>query len=248
MPKSRQWLTAPVLDDSGLVVWVLSGPFPSLGVRGKTGTLGSEIHHPRFFPDPIGGRVQLFWGQASKMALNPNNRDAQNLLEAASSGAAMSVKVVANIAANLIAFLAVLAFVNAALSWLGAMVDIQELSFQVQFWPPRLACQGGGPGQWVVGRHQRSQQPRSQQLPLSFASAHLLLHPAACGLLGGRGLGGLPSGCRAAGDQAVSERVCGLPGALPVQAAPARRGRGVARRQEAVDLRECPPPLPEAGA
>lgn len=57
--------------------------------------------------------------------------DAQNLLEAASSGAAMSVKVVANIAANLIAFLAVLAFVNAALSWLGAMVDIQELSFQL---------------------------------------------------------------------------------------------------------------------
>ncbi|KAM5206681.1 sodium/nucleoside cotransporter 1 isoform 1-T6 [Hipposideros larvatus] len=57
--------------------------------------------------------------------------DAQNLLEAASSGAAMSVKVVANIAANLIAFLAVLAFVNAALSWLGDMVDIQGLSFQL---------------------------------------------------------------------------------------------------------------------
>ncbi|XP_006885202.1 PREDICTED: sodium/nucleoside cotransporter 1 isoform X1 [Elephantulus edwardii] len=57
--------------------------------------------------------------------------DAQNLLEAASSGAAISVKVVANIAANLIAFLAVLAFINAALSWLGDMVDIQGLSFQL---------------------------------------------------------------------------------------------------------------------
>ncbi|XP_032751869.1 sodium/nucleoside cotransporter 1 [Rattus rattus] len=57
--------------------------------------------------------------------------DAQNLLEAASAGAAISVKVVANIAANLIAFLAVLAFVNAALSWLGDMVDIQGLSFQL---------------------------------------------------------------------------------------------------------------------
>ncbi|XP_006877909.1 PREDICTED: sodium/nucleoside cotransporter 1-like [Chrysochloris asiatica] len=57
--------------------------------------------------------------------------DAQNLLEAASSGAAMSVKVVANIAANLIAFLAVLAFINAALAWLGDMVDIQGLSFQL---------------------------------------------------------------------------------------------------------------------
>lgn len=65
------------------------------------------------------------------MALDPNNRDAQNLLEATSSGAAVSVRIIANIAANLIAFLAVLAFINAALSWLGAMVDVQGLSFQV---------------------------------------------------------------------------------------------------------------------
>ncbi|XP_012588147.1 PREDICTED: sodium/nucleoside cotransporter 1 [Condylura cristata] len=57
--------------------------------------------------------------------------DAQNVLEAASTGAAVSVKVVANIAANLIAFLAVLAFINAALAWLGDMVDVQGLSFQL---------------------------------------------------------------------------------------------------------------------
>ncbi|XP_057578256.1 sodium/nucleoside cotransporter 1 [Hippopotamus amphibius kiboko] len=57
--------------------------------------------------------------------------EAQNLLEAASSGAAVSVKVVTNIAANLIAFLAVLAFINAALSWLGNMVNVQGLSFQL---------------------------------------------------------------------------------------------------------------------
>lgn len=65
------------------------------------------------------------------VVLGPPNRDAQNLLEAASSGAAISVKLVGNIGANLIAFLALLAFVNAALSWLGAMVGAQELSFQV---------------------------------------------------------------------------------------------------------------------
>ncbi|XP_054369257.2 sodium/nucleoside cotransporter 1 isoform X1 [Mirounga angustirostris] len=57
--------------------------------------------------------------------------DAQNLLEAASNGATASVKLVGNIGANLIAFLALLAFVNAALSWLGAMVGAQELSFQL---------------------------------------------------------------------------------------------------------------------
>ncbi|KAF6079445.1 solute carrier family 28 member 1 [Phyllostomus discolor] len=57
--------------------------------------------------------------------------DARNILEAASTGAAMSVKVVVNIAANLIAFLAVLAFINAALSWLGELVDIQGLTFEL---------------------------------------------------------------------------------------------------------------------
>lgn len=124
------------------------------------------------------------------MALDPINRDAQNLLEAASSGAAMSVRVVTNIAANLIAFLAVLAFINAALSWLGDMVDVQGLSFQVQFRLPTW------PAWWLmVGGHLQSPcQVQSQQLFLSCASAHLLLRLAACGLLDGCGLGGLPSG------------------------------------------------------
>ncbi|XP_040824406.1 sodium/nucleoside cotransporter 1 [Ochotona curzoniae] len=57
--------------------------------------------------------------------------DAQNLVEAASSGAAVSVKIVSNIAANLVAFLAVLAFVNATLNWLGHLVDVQGLSFEL---------------------------------------------------------------------------------------------------------------------
>uniref|UniRef100_A0A8C3BGC2 Sodium/nucleoside cotransporter n=1 Tax=Cairina moschata TaxID=8855 RepID=A0A8C3BGC2_CAIMO len=55
----------------------------------------------------------------------------QNILEAASSGAAASVGLVANIAANLIAFLAVLEFINAALLWFGEMVNIKDLSFQM---------------------------------------------------------------------------------------------------------------------
>lgn len=38
---------------------------------------------------------------------------------------------VANIAANLIAFLAVLEFINATLRWFGEMVDIEGLTFQV---------------------------------------------------------------------------------------------------------------------
>nr|XP_005889450.1 PREDICTED: sodium/nucleoside cotransporter 2 [Bos mutus] len=55
----------------------------------------------------------------------------KNVLEAASNGATDAVGLASNVAANLIAFLAVLAFINAALSWLGEMVDIQGLTFQV---------------------------------------------------------------------------------------------------------------------
>ncbi|NP_004203.2 sodium/nucleoside cotransporter 2 [Homo sapiens] len=55
----------------------------------------------------------------------------RNVLEAASNGAVDAIGLATNVAANLIAFLAVLAFINAALSWLGELVDIQGLTFQV---------------------------------------------------------------------------------------------------------------------
>ncbi|KAM5240733.1 sodium/nucleoside cotransporter 2 isoform 2-T2 [Hipposideros larvatus] len=55
----------------------------------------------------------------------------KNVLEAASNGATDAVGLAANVVANLIGFLAVLAFINAALSWLGEIVDIQGLTFQL---------------------------------------------------------------------------------------------------------------------
>uniref|UniRef100_A0A8D3D2Z9 Sodium/nucleoside cotransporter n=1 Tax=Scophthalmus maximus TaxID=52904 RepID=A0A8D3D2Z9_SCOMX len=57
--------------------------------------------------------------------------DEQNILEAASSGASASIGLVANIAANLIAFLAILAFINEALGWLGGMVGYPSITFQL---------------------------------------------------------------------------------------------------------------------
>uniref|UniRef100_A0A3B5N109 Sodium/nucleoside cotransporter n=1 Tax=Xiphophorus couchianus TaxID=32473 RepID=A0A3B5N109_9TELE len=57
--------------------------------------------------------------------------DEQNILEAASSGASASIGLVANIAANLIAFLAILGFINSALSWLGGMVGYPEITFEL---------------------------------------------------------------------------------------------------------------------
>ncbi|XP_078541075.1 sodium/nucleoside cotransporter 2 [Lissotriton helveticus] len=55
----------------------------------------------------------------------------RNLLEAASNGASASVGLVANIAANLIAFMALLQFVNSAFSWLGGMVNYPKLTLQL---------------------------------------------------------------------------------------------------------------------
>ncbi|NXL94172.1 S28A1 protein, partial [Alectura lathami] len=66
-----------------------------------------------------------------KETIRLSSGEERNILEAASNGAAASVGLVANIAANLIAFLAVLEFINAALRWFGEMVDIEDLSFQM---------------------------------------------------------------------------------------------------------------------
>ncbi|NXN97738.1 S28A1 protein, partial [Rhinopomastus cyanomelas] len=66
-----------------------------------------------------------------KRSISLSSGEERNVLEAASNGAAASVGLVANIAANLIAFLAVLEFINAALRWFGEMVDIEGLSFQM---------------------------------------------------------------------------------------------------------------------
>ncbi|KAM3870625.1 sodium/nucleoside cotransporter 1 [Diretmus argenteus] len=57
--------------------------------------------------------------------------DEKNILEAASSGASASIGLVANIAVNLIAFLAILEFINAALSWFGGMVGYPAITFQI---------------------------------------------------------------------------------------------------------------------
>ena len=58
-------------------------------------------------------------------------RSERNVIEAAAKGASTAIALVANIAANLIAFLAFLAFFNGVLSWIGSMVGHPELSFEV---------------------------------------------------------------------------------------------------------------------
>jgi len=52
-------------------------------------------------------------------------------VEAASSGAISAIKVVSSVAANLIAILGLITFLNPALSYLGGCVGVPELSFKV---------------------------------------------------------------------------------------------------------------------
>ncbi|XP_053556573.1 solute carrier family 28 member 3 [Bombina bombina] len=81
--------------------------------------------------------AKLFWPETEpirvtmKTGLQLEKGDAKNILEAASQGASASIPLVANIAVNLMAFLSLLAFFNAALSWLGNMFDYPQLSFEV---------------------------------------------------------------------------------------------------------------------
>jgi len=74
----------------------------------------------------------------SEVALKARPQTA-NIIEAAANGAAVAIPLVANIAAMLIAFLAILAFLDQSLSWFGNFVGYDELSFEKIcgwiFWP-----------------------------------------------------------------------------------------------------------------
>ncbi|XP_078666868.1 solute carrier family 28 member 3-like isoform X2 [Branchiostoma floridae x Branchiostoma belcheri] len=57
--------------------------------------------------------------------------DERNVIEAVAQGAQIAITLVANIAVNLISFLALLAFFNGILSWVGCMVGYDILSFEI---------------------------------------------------------------------------------------------------------------------
>ncbi|KAM9391464.1 LOW QUALITY PROTEIN: solute carrier family 28 member 3-like [Pholidichthys leucotaenia] len=78
--------------------------------------------------------AKMFWPEKevsviTSRHLKMDKGESKNLLEAASIGACRAVGLVANIVANLISFLALLAFFDAVLSWLGGMFDFPQLSF-----------------------------------------------------------------------------------------------------------------------
>jgi pyrimidine nucleoside transport protein len=69
----------------------------------------------------------------AKAVENMDQGTERNIIEAASAGASASISLVANIAANLIAFLAILNFINTSLTWFGHRVGIYDppLTFQL---------------------------------------------------------------------------------------------------------------------
>uniref|UniRef100_A0A663MXU9 Solute carrier family 28 member 3 n=1 Tax=Athene cunicularia TaxID=194338 RepID=A0A663MXU9_ATHCN len=73
---------------------------------------------------------KLFWPETEKPTVTLRTGLQINLLEAASQGASTSILLVANIAVNLISFLALLAFVDSALSWVGNLFDYPQLNFE----------------------------------------------------------------------------------------------------------------------
>ena len=66
---------------------------------------------------------------------------ARNVVEAASNGAMDAIKVVASVAANLIAILGLIAFLNALLSYFGARVGFPQLTFQVNIFLVKVTRQ-----------------------------------------------------------------------------------------------------------
>uniref|UniRef100_A0A3Q3WWZ6 Uncharacterized protein n=1 Tax=Mola mola TaxID=94237 RepID=A0A3Q3WWZ6_MOLML len=68
--------------------------------------------------------AKMFWPETE-------TSKSTNILEAASQGATSAVGLVATIVANLIAFMALLAFFDAVLSWFGGLLDCPQLSFSL---------------------------------------------------------------------------------------------------------------------
>ena len=59
-------------------------------------------------------------------------RKVNNMIEAAYQGANQSIKLVANICIQVMAFLAILKFLNNTLTWFGDRAGVDELTFEVR--------------------------------------------------------------------------------------------------------------------
>ncbi|KAM7392053.1 hypothetical protein PAMP_022695 [Pampus punctatissimus] len=122
---------------------VMTGGFASISgtILGAFISLGVEATHlltASFMSAPASLAIaKMFWPETETSStkdshdLKMDKGESTNFLEAASQGASNAVGLVANIVVNLIAFLALLAFFDGVLSWLGGMFDCPQLSFSL---------------------------------------------------------------------------------------------------------------------
>ncbi|KAJ8380903.1 hypothetical protein SKAU_G00016810 [Synaphobranchus kaupii] len=107
------------------------GAFISFGIQASHLLTASVMSAPASL-----AIAKTFWPETetpkiTRKGLTLQKGEGRNLLEAACHGASASIVLVANIAVNLIAFLALLSFFNATISWLGNMFDYPQLSFSL---------------------------------------------------------------------------------------------------------------------
>ncbi|NXS43493.1 S28A3 protein, partial [Balaeniceps rex] len=125
--KSELHMTAGFSTIAGSVL----GAYISFGVSASHLLTASVMSAPASL-----ATSKLFWPETEKptislrSGLHMAKGESKNLLEAASQGASTSILLVANIAVNLISFLALLAFLDSALSWVGSLFDYPQLNFE----------------------------------------------------------------------------------------------------------------------
>lgn len=84
--------------------------------------------------------AKLLYPETRKSATNSRDvynftpENGGNALDAGSRGASQAVFLVGNIIASLVAITAVVAFLDAVISWFGLLVGLEEMSFHVGTW------------------------------------------------------------------------------------------------------------------
>ncbi|CAN9513152.1 unnamed protein product [Ophioblennius macclurei] len=111
------------------VAGTVLGAFVSMGVEAAHLLTASLMSAPASL-----AIAKMFWPETETPVTvselrSTNEEKCKNMLEAASRGALRAVEIVAAIVVNIIAFMALLSFVDAVFSWLGGIFGFPQLSF-----------------------------------------------------------------------------------------------------------------------
>ncbi|XP_071830008.1 solute carrier family 28 member 3-like isoform X3 [Apostichopus japonicus] len=145
-PTEAPLLIKPILKDmtKSELHAVMTGAFATLagsvlGAYIAFGISASHLLSASVMSAPAALAIaKLFYPETEKSKfqkveeINLPKGDQKNLTEAISRGAITAIPLTLNIAGNLIAFIAVLALLNGILGYLGSLVGVEELSFEIR--------------------------------------------------------------------------------------------------------------------